>query len=199
VARQARIEGGALVVMLPGALPLRIRWTLPLLFICTGCYNLASALGCFLVVVAHEAGHAAIARWRGLYVVELQVHGLGGQCLHTIGTPLDTSFIAWGGVLAQSVLLGIAWPLNQHAPLSTFLGSFLYGLTVPNLLMLILNLMPLPGLDGVEAWRLFGRFADLQRQERRRTTDVDEKWRAKTKAMRRAIEDAERAQRRKDH
>jgi hypothetical protein len=199
VARRVRIEGGALVVLLLSELLVRVRWTLPLLFVCTGCFNLASALGCFLVVVAHEAGHAAIARWRGLYVVEIQVHGLGGQCLHTVGTPLDASFIAWGGVLAQALILGIVWPLNQHWPFSTFLGSFFYGLTVPNILMILLNLMPFGRLDGVEAWHLPGRFAELQRAHRRRGSDVDAKWRSKTAAMRRAIDDAERAQRRRDH
>lgn len=186
-----RIEAGALVISVGRAPRLSLRWTLPLLFVLTGCVLPGSALGCFLVVLVHEGGHALLARWRGLAVYEIQVHGMGGHCRHQGGSPLDSAIIAWGGVGAQALLLVAALPVYGLLPSSAFVNSLYYGLIVPNFLMIVLNLIPVAPLDGAEAWALFDRL-DARRQ---RTRAVDAKWKAKDVAMWKTIEAAKRRKR----
>lgn len=192
--RGLRFGQGALLVDLPRGILLRVRWTLPLLFLGTLCWTPGSAIGCFLVVLAHELGHAVLARWRGLHVLEIAVHGLGGHCRHSSGSALDESIVAWGGVLAQAIVLAFTLPLYRLTPHWTFLGSLLYGLTIPNVLMIVSNLVPRPPLDGAKAWQLFG----LLRRKQARARTVDAKWQAKDAAMWKAIEDAKARQRRND-
>ncbi len=119
-------------------------------------------LGAFAAVVAaHTLGHLAAILACGLRPGALELHGLGGE--FTAGraqaggarqphgpSPVESSVIAWGGVLAQGALIVAA----LLAPLPHDLGIALVRL---NGVALALNLLPVAPLDGAEAWRLFGR------------------------------------------
>lgn len=112
----------------------------------------------FLVLVlVHEAGHAALLRWYRLPVLHVVLHGFGGEC-ETVDwlTPWQSAVVAWGGVLAQALLFAVTslivslglWP-------SGALAFDLYvTLTSTNLLVAVFNLLPFRPLDGREAWRL---------------------------------------------
>lgn len=108
-----------------------------------------------------------------------------------MGTDFDASIIAWGGVLAQALVLAFALPLGTYFHHASFMGHLFYGLTIPNVLMIVANLVPIPPRDGVEAWKLFGRL----RNRRARGHALDDKWRAKDEAMWKAIRDAKTRQR----
>ena len=64
--------------------------------------------------------------------------------------------IAWGGVLAQSILLAVAcvvvWLFGSGR--STAAADLSYALVVSNAFMVLLNLLPMHPFDGVEAWRI---------------------------------------------
>ena len=68
----------------------------------------------FFLLVAHELGHAAVARWRHVAVGEIRLFFIHGSCTHD--EPYherDDVLIAWGGVAAQFVVLVIAFGANK--------------------------------------------------------------------------------------
>lgn len=113
-------------------------------------------LALIIIVVVHEAGHAALLRVFSLPVIQVVLHGFGGEC-ETVGwmTPWQRAVVAWGGVLAQGLLF---WGVTLSASLGVWPGSTsddLYStLTATNLLIGCFNLLPFGTLDGREAWRL---------------------------------------------
>ena len=102
-------------------------------------------------------GHALLCRFYGLWVVSVDIHGLGGLC-HYRGSPtaLQRSVIAWGGVLTQGALYVITWSLLGMVGLlpSHFLRQLALVFLGTNLWLMLLNLLPIAPLDGAEAWRL---------------------------------------------
>ena len=110
------------------------------------------------LVLLHEFGHALMA-WRfGHSVTVIEVTGFGGTC-HWSGnaTPFEESAIAWGGVLAQALLLaaGYAWLVWAGPPGSAAEWTLLHLSTRTNLWLIAVNLMPIPPLDGARAWQIF--------------------------------------------
>src|SRR5688500_1061908 len=63
-------------------------------------------VGVLTIILVHELGHAAVVRRVGAQPIGIDIHGFGGFCWwRGDPTPLERSFIAWGGVLGQGVLL----------------------------------------------------------------------------------------------
>lgn len=169
---------------------LEIHWTtplFPLLFFCWTPLSYALAMG---VLLAHEVGHAALARWRDRAVYAIRMHGFGGHCLYEGGgSDLDGAWIAWGGILAQLPLLLVgayAEALFGPRHLEVWMALFF-----ANLLLLMGNLAPIGNLDGKKAWTL----PRLLLQQRARRGVVDARWAAKDRTMWDAIERAKRSQR----
>jgi hypothetical protein len=125
----------------------------------------------FLVtVLAHELGHAAFVRLTGHRVVGVDVHGLGGTCQwNGRTTPLERAAIAWGGVVAQLLLFGVALGLQTFVgrPDSPLLAQLLSALIWQNLAVAGVNLLPFRWFDGREAWRLPGALLRRGRAARR--------------------------------
>jgi len=115
-----------------------------------------------LLVLAHELGHAALVRHFGHRVVGVEVTGFGGVCeWDGNATPFEESAIAWGGVLAQALIYGAAWLWFFVAPPSTRFSFELWGtLTQQNLWLIVLNLAPIPPLDGARAWSIFAHWRE---------------------------------------
>ena len=149
--------------------PIRVHWSvLPMVFVFSW-FRFAPGvwLGVLLILLVHELGHAVLVRARRLQVVEVQLHGAGGHCMHTTGSHYDSTIIAWGGVLAQMglLLVGLIVPLVVPVE-STFLAELLGTLISTNLFLAALNLVPYPALDGHLAWQLPKLW--WQRRQRRR-------------------------------
>lgn len=150
---------GYLTVLRFRGAPVRFHWTTPLCAFLAGRFEFAPALwlGYLLLVLAHEMGHAAIVIQRGLDVESIDVHGVGGLCRWSGDAgAYSRAWIAWGGVLAQLGVLALAyaaswlWGPFSGAPALQLLHVF----TSVNLWLIALNLVPVPPLDGAEAWRL---------------------------------------------
>ncbi|HJY76071.1 MAG TPA: hypothetical protein VKE95_05530 [Burkholderiales bacterium] len=114
----------------------------------------------FFLLIAHEFGHAAVARWRGVGVDEIELFFIHGLCRHE--EPYyerDDVLIAWGGVAAQFVVMVIAFGTGK---LLTTLSPFAYQAATPlfrvfietNFVMVAFNLIPVAPLDGAKAWRI---------------------------------------------
>lgn len=163
-------------------IPIRAHWTLPVLCLLWSGLRFAPGawLGALSVVLLHELGHAYLARRYRLAVMEVMLHGLGGHCAYA-GEPSawQRSVVASGGVLAQAILLAIAYPVQwllvsglvagTPAP-SELVWDLLFAWTYSNLGILVFNLLPIGRLDGVEIWKLPGMW--LARRRRRAMTKV---------------------------
>jgi Zn-dependent protease len=142
----------------------------------------------FVLVLAHEIGHWALVLAFGGVVAAIRIGGLGGECVYEGGwiKPLPRALIAWGGVVAQAVLL-VAGLALLPARGGGLLTAFRRALVEANALLIVLNLLPARGLDGGEAWGIFPhlfralrkrwlrwRLAQLQGRAERLTRDGEE-------------------------
>jgi stage IV sporulation protein FB len=113
----------------------------------------------FFLLLAHELGHAAVAVWRRVPVRDLQLFFLHGFCTHD--EPYDEEddvLIAWGGVGAQLAVLiaaaGASALIAALAPIASEIAApVFYALIETNLLIMVINLVPVAPLDGAKAWR----------------------------------------------
>lgn len=137
--------------------PIRLHWSIPIGALFFGHFEFVPGfwLGFVLLVLFHELGHAYLAHRRRLGVLEVQVHGLGGVCVHESGTPFDNSIVAWGGVLAQTLFLIPAYAIATFVPVTNiYAAQLLWAFTTTNLWLIALNLIPIEPLDGGKAWQL---------------------------------------------
>jgi len=146
----------------------RLHWTLPVAALVFGQGRIVPGfwLGFFLLVFIHELGHAFLVKRLRHQVVSIDVHALGGVCRWS-GDPtaIDRARIAWGGVLAQAVAYGVARAALALAgpPETIFVWQLAAAFTTTNLWLIAINLIPVPPLDGAEAWKLLG----MWRRQRR--------------------------------
>ena len=140
--------------------PIRLHWTIPLGALVFGRFEIVPGfwLGFFLLVLIHEIGHAIVVRACGMRVNGIDIHGLGGQCrFDGLASSLKIALIAWGGVWAQIVLFAATTiaVLLIGEPKGTFALQMLHAFRETNLFMMAFNLLPIPPLDGAQAWPLF--------------------------------------------
>ena len=113
-----------------------------------------------MLIYAHEFGHAIVARKNRVRVYAIKLYILHGQCTHEHPHyEVQDVFIAWGGVLAQSVTLLLAviakfllYALSIKAHF--FLEPVFFVFIPTNILLIIFNLLPVAPLDGYKAWRI---------------------------------------------
>ena len=140
-------------------IPIKIHWSAPIgAFLWTGRVVSLTRIAAFLfMIVLHELGHAVLVRWARAHVTEITVHGLGGECWWKGNvTPIQRATIAFGGVWAQGLLAIAAFVAAYITPPTTAFGSDLIVMfTQYNLYNAAFNLVPVPPLDGSQAWKLF--------------------------------------------
>jgi stage IV sporulation protein FB len=152
------LQGGSITVAHVRGAPIRVHWTTPLgAVVFTGfSINPLVWIGFFLVVLIHELGHAACVRLYGYTVTSIEVNGLGGRCLWA-GDPTakQDAVIASGGVAAQALLfLVTVIGMALLGPTPWFLEGIAHVFTSVNVWMILVNLIPIPPLDGSRAWSL---------------------------------------------
>lgn len=124
------------------------------------------------LIVAHEAGHAWVARHNRLRVHALRIFPLHGVCNYeTARTPGQEIAVAWGGVGAQMLLFALAIALSLLSPhlpepLRSPLGAVVLVWGPMNLLNAMLNLLPIAPLDGRTAWGVLPWALQRLRRER---------------------------------
>jgi stage IV sporulation protein FB len=165
------LRGGYLAIGQWRGAPVRLHWTLPIgaLLFGQGRFVPGFWLGFFLLVFVHELGHAVLVRRCGHGVASIEIHALGGMCRWS-GEPtaIDRARIAWGGVLAQALAFAVATAAVALAgpPEGAFVRQLAAAFTVTNVWLMAINLLPVPPLDGAEAWKLPGLL--LRRRRARR-------------------------------
>lgn len=152
------LQGGSITIAHVRGAPIRVHWTTPLgAVVFTGfSLNPLVWIGFFLVVLVHELGHAACVRFYGYDVTSIEVNGLGGRC-EWAGDPTakQDAVIASGGVVAQAMLfLATVIVLAVTGPMPWFLDGIAHVFLSVNAWMILVNLIPIPPLDGSRAWPL---------------------------------------------
>ncbi|GMV14292.1 MAG: hypothetical protein AMXMBFR56_25160 [Polyangiaceae bacterium] len=167
------LDRGSLTIARLRGIPIRLHWTVPLGALVFSGFRFAPGFwtGFLLLVLIHELGHAALVRAFRLRVEGIDITGFGGLC-HWSGraTAAERGAIAWGGVLAQALLLGgtFAALALLGRPRTPFVAELVSVFTTTNLWLIGLNLLPVPPLDGYEAWKLVGTLARGGRLSRRK-------------------------------
>lgn len=115
-------------------------------------------------ILLHELGHAWGARVQGIPVSRVVLHGGGGACLHSAAPARASEFIVAMGPLVNLALWAMlslgaegVWATIPHgdfaAPLDHFamrlnLAAWLWFAAELNLMLFVLNLIPIQPLDG---------------------------------------------------
>jgi len=124
-----------------------------------------------LLALAHELGHATLALFCGRQVERIELHLLQGWCIFSKPEyEIEEIIISWGGVLVQLALF-IAFELIYHGarsfyPEGVHLLNPIFAVFIAwNVISLIVNLLPIEGVDGRTAWKIFPALRDgtLQR------------------------------------
>jgi stage IV sporulation protein FB len=139
---------------------LRLHWSVPVGALVFGSLRFEPILWlAFLaVILVHDLGHALLVRAVGFRITGVDVTGFGGQCRwRGKADALELAIIAWGGVLAQSVLLLATLLVRALAGRATGHAASLieHAFIEINLWIMAINLLPFPPLDGARAWRAF--------------------------------------------
>ena len=140
--------------------PVRVHWTTPigLVFFSGLSFNPLVWASLFMIMLAHELGHALLARRCRLDVLSIDITAIGGTC-RLAGDPTrrEVAVVAWGGVLAQAALLVGALLLRAavHFMTSGLLDGVFDTLITTNAILIAINLLPIKPLDGADAWRFF--------------------------------------------
>jgi Zn-dependent protease len=154
----------------------------------------------FVLMLIHELGHAAMAKWRKVPVLEIRLLIMHGYCRHERpNKQSDAIWIAWGGVAAQCAVLlmalGVSELLKAHSSTAYLQAhSALDILIVANFIIGAVNLLPVAPLDGAKAWlvvpmlwdrlpkanlRRWWRNRKLQRQSKEVAADIIERLKKK--------------------
>lgn len=165
-------------------MPLRIHVSALVVFLMLRPYtfSLLAWLTWIAMVALHEVGHGVLVRREGGRVVELAVHGLGGECSYVgVRSQEGIERVAWGGVLAQSLLLlvvGALYLLRVAVP-----APVLHVAISVNLSSILFNLIPIAPLDGAHAWPLLARWWRRARQRRATAARAKERKQEQAKQL----------------
>jgi stage IV sporulation protein FB len=162
------LERGYFTLVRVRGVPVRLHWTLPIgMLLLSGLRFAPGAwIGVALLIAIHEAGHAILVHRMGLSNLGIDLTGFGGRCRYAGDpTPLQRSVIAWGGVIAQLALLLVTYGLIAvfGVPSIPFADDLADIFTRANLILIAINLLPIPPLDGAEAWPLLAYFRRKRR------------------------------------
>jgi Zn-dependent protease len=138
--------------------PVRLHWSVLVgLFVFSGLrIDPVGWVGVLGLILAHEIGHALVVRWAGGRATAIELTGFGGLCRWEGDvSPIGRAAIAWGGIWAQLLVLGVATAWEATSEPGSYAAFRLLSIaTFSNVWMIGFNLLPVPPLDGAEAWRL---------------------------------------------
>jgi Zn-dependent protease len=133
--------------------------------------TLVGLTGYLAILMVHESGHLIIARRRGYDALSIELYPVFGIArFERPRSRFDRDLIAWGGVLAQTIVsLPIALYVAAfgYTPWET-LNSALVILGAASLCIAAFNLLPFRPLDGSVAWDLIPAFFERRRLQRNR-------------------------------
>lgn len=123
------------------------------------------------ILIIHESGHLIIARRRGYDALSIELYPIFGIArFERPGSRFDRGLIAWGGVLAQTIVsvpIVLCVAVFGYSPRET-LNTAVAILGAGSLGIAAFNLLPVRPLDGSVAWDLIPAFFERRRLRRNR-------------------------------
>jgi stage IV sporulation protein FB len=164
-----------------GRIPVSLHWTALLTFAWLYIIfwdvvaTLVGAVALFFLFAVHEFGHVFVLRRKRIAVTSIQFSGLHGETAYNeyAAKPGDATAVAWGGVLAQLLVLAIALALTLAVPFASLpLGDVLWPpiatvLIKFNIFLVIIALLPIGPFDGHAAWQVIPRMRARWRRGRK--------------------------------
>lgn len=166
--------------------PVSMHWTF--LLSCAWLYLffwsfVATAIGSIALLAlffAHEFGHVAVLRRKGISVEGIQITGIHGKTSHEWASGNDRMLVAWGGVAAQVAMLVVAVVLGyilQNIDAGsiawTVAGPVLFVWTKLNVFLMVIALLPIGPFDGRDAWTVVATVRNSYRRRRRAAQKVN--------------------------
>jgi Zn-dependent protease len=119
--------------------------------------TLAAWTAYFSVILIHECGHMLAAHRKGYQVLAIELYPIHGCTrFQKPWSRYDHALIAWGGVAAQAavavplVTLVAIFGFTRYDAVNVAIGILGYY----SLALAVFNLIPVPALDGANAWYL---------------------------------------------
>jgi len=167
-----------------GGVGIHIHWTLLVacaLILLGSLQSLAHAAGAaiallayFAAVLLHEWGHVVVARRRMCQVFGIELYPFVGLTrFQNPRTRFDHCLIAWAGVVFQGAvgLPMLLWITLVGYTTLEVVNAFMAVFSFLTVVMVLLNLMPIPPLDGAVAWGIVPLlFRRLRERHRGRST-----------------------------
>lgn len=149
------LQSGYLTLVTWNGIPVRVHLLAPLGWFIFNRLDPVRWLAMSIIVLLHEAGHAWVVRRFRARVVSIDFVFMGGECQwQGEVSKRGIATIAWGGVAAQALILLVAWPLlRSELVTDPFWFALTYAFVWSNLLLIGINLLPIPPLDGSRAWK----------------------------------------------
>jgi Zn-dependent protease len=118
-----------------------------------------------LLLVAHEWGHVIALRRRKIGVTGVALFGIHGETSYNeyAARPSDVVAVAWSGVIAQLVVMLLAFLAVTFIPFDAIpfgatLSTVIFVVLVKiNVFLMIVALLPIGPFDGHQAWKIIPR------------------------------------------
>lgn len=154
-----------------GRIPVSMHWTVLLAFAWLYLIfwditaTLVGAVALFALFVAHEYGHVFMLRRRKIAVTGIALFGVHGETSYDeyAGKPGDATAVAWGGIIAQAIILVLALAAHVTIPFAEMpiarqvWGPMFVVFTNLNIFLMIIALLPIGPFDGHAAWKILPR------------------------------------------
>ena len=154
-----------------GRIPVQMHWTVLLAFawmyliFMDVVLMLLSIPFVFLILAVHELGHVVMLRRRRIAVTGVSLWGIHGETSYNeyAAKAGDAVAVAWGGVLAQLLLMLAALAVTALVPFSAIpfgaqLSTVMFVVLVKlNIFLMIVALLPIGPFDGHAAWQVLRR------------------------------------------
>lgn len=145
--------------------PIHVHWTFPVggLFVAFFLGNVSWKTAIPLVaaytalILVHELGHAFAAKIASSKVHAVLVTAAGGWCFADEPDSFRSRFAFYaGGIAAQILALLVTATLVAlfGNPDSFVLNAFVLVFTIVNVILIIINMIPMEGTDGQKLWGL---------------------------------------------
>jgi stage IV sporulation protein FB len=140
--------------------PIRAHWSTPIACLIFSGFTFRPVMwfAILTLILFHELGHAFVVKRAGGKVLSADLTAFGGVCRwEGEVSAVGRAAIAWGGVWAQLLVyfVTVATLFFWGYPSNPATGLLVAVYTSSNLWMMLFNLIPIPPLDGAEAWKLF--------------------------------------------
>jgi Zn-dependent protease len=152
-----KVVGSSLQVGHIAGVPVLLHWTLPIGIVAFtgGRLDVVAFLSMLGLVLIHELGHVFAVKASGARPESLTLTGYGGEVAwRGEVSGLGSAFIAAGGIFAQLVVFALAMAALHFELVPVSALTVINVATFTNVWLMAFNLLPVPPLDGAEAWKL---------------------------------------------